>query len=144
MIENIETLLDNYAAWLHDTMRLHTANDPDWIEITTPFLDRHNDYLQVYVRCSDDTYLLTDDGYTLVDLEQSSVDLESVELQQFISMLLAGFSVRQEGERLEVETTKRDFPQRLNDLIQAMLAIDHLAYITAVTSPAEPAIETKE
>ena len=48
MIEEIERLLGQYVAWLKDRTSLRQLND--WVEITTPYLDRHNDYLQIYAR----------------------------------------------------------------------------------------------
>ena len=40
-------------------------------EITTPFVDRHNDSLQIYLFQENGNYVLTDDGYTLSNLEMS-------------------------------------------------------------------------
>ena len=128
MTLNIQSRIDEYTVWLRDNIHLRPTDDPVWVEITTPFLDRYNDYLQIYLRQTEDAYLLTDDGYTLVDLEQSGAAIDSPEVQATIAMVLARFNVRREGERLEVQATQHDFPQRLNDLAQAMLAVDHLAY----------------
>jgi len=48
MIDEIQVLLDKYLQWLKDKTVLRQVND--WVEITTPYLDRHNDYLQMYAR----------------------------------------------------------------------------------------------
>lgn len=128
MTLNIQSRIDEYTVWLRDNIHLRPADDPDWVEITMPFLDRHNDYLQIYVRRTNDAYLLTDDGYTLVDLEQSGTAIDTPDVQAMIAMTLARLSVRREGDRLEVQATQHDFPRRLNDLVQAMLAVGHLAY----------------
>jgi hypothetical protein len=45
-MEEIKTLMDQYVAWLRSKTTLRQV--ADWIEITTPYLDRHNDYLQIY------------------------------------------------------------------------------------------------
>ena len=37
-------LLNQYWKWLKEKTTLRQIND--WYEITTPYLDRHNDYLQ--------------------------------------------------------------------------------------------------
>ena len=47
-MEEIKTLMDQYVAWLRSKTTLRQV--ADWIEITTPYLDRHNDYLQIYAR----------------------------------------------------------------------------------------------
>ena len=38
----IEKLLDDYRVWLKDKTTLREVNSK-WVEITTPYLDRHND-----------------------------------------------------------------------------------------------------
>ncbi|OEG71791.1 hypothetical protein ATZ36_12720 [Candidatus Endomicrobiellum trichonymphae] len=40
----------------------------DWVEITTPYIDRHNDYIQIYIKKSKGSFILTDYGYTVDDL----------------------------------------------------------------------------
>jgi len=75
MINEIQELLDKYLLWLKDKTTLRQVGD--WVEITTPYLDRHNDYLQIYVKRSNGGYILTDDGYTIGDLRQSGCEIES-------------------------------------------------------------------
>ena len=48
MIEEVQVLLDRYVAWLKDKSTLRQIDD--WVQITTPYLDRHNDYLQIYAK----------------------------------------------------------------------------------------------
>jgi len=48
MISDIQNLLDKYIFWLKDRTVLREVKD--WVEITTPYLDRHNDYLQIYAK----------------------------------------------------------------------------------------------
>ena len=42
----IEKLLNDYRAWLKDKTTLREING-QWVEITTLYLDRHNDSLQI-------------------------------------------------------------------------------------------------
>jgi len=69
MIEEVTTLVECYRSWLKDKTALREINGH--IEITTPFLDRHNDFIQIYARRENDGFLLTDDGYTIDDLSMS-------------------------------------------------------------------------
>ena len=48
MIHEVQKLLDAYLAWLKDKTQLRQV--ADWVEITTPYLDRNNDYLQIYAQ----------------------------------------------------------------------------------------------
>jgi hypothetical protein len=99
------------------------------VEITTPYLDRHNDYLQIYVKKANGAYLLTDDGYILADLEQSGCILNSEKRQALLKMTLNGFGVQQNEGALEVKATAENFPLRKHDLTQAMIAINDLFYM---------------
>lgn len=124
----IDGLLADYVRWLRS--RLHAKAAGDWVEITTPFLDRHNDHLQIYVRRQGDGYLLTDAGETISDLRMSGCDLDSDRRQDILRTTLNGFGVRMEDESLVVNASQGDFPTRKHSLVQAMLAINDLYYLS--------------
>jgi hypothetical protein len=128
MIEEIQGLIDRYAAWLRDKTSLREVND-DWVEITTPYLDRHNDCLQIYARRQDGGYVLTDDGWVMEDLVTSGCSLTSPKRQALLRMTLSGFGVQMKNEALEVHASADNFPLRKHNLIQAMLAVDDLFYL---------------
>ena len=69
MATDCKTLVEAYLAWLRD--RISVAEIDGVCEITTPFLDRHNDQLQIYVEREGDRLRLTDDGYVIGDLQSS-------------------------------------------------------------------------
>jgi Domain of unknown function DUF1828 len=52
--------------------------------ITTPFVDRHNDYLQIYAKQENDRYILTDDNYIVEDLEQSGFNLGTIKRKEIL------------------------------------------------------------
>jgi hypothetical protein len=105
-VHEIEKLLHDYRAWLKDNTTLREVNG-DWVEITTPYLDRHNDALQIYARAENGGYVLTDDSYTIHDLEASGCN---------------GFEVRMNNEAIEVHASAENFPARKHNLIQAILS----------------------
>ncbi len=127
MIQDIQKLLDDYTAWLRDKTSLRQL--ADWIEITTPYLDRHNDYVQMYAKKSNGSFVLTDDGYTIDDLEQSGCKLSSPKRQDLLRMTLNGFGVQLHGNALEVHATQDNFALRKHNLIQAMLAVNDMFYL---------------
>lgn len=94
-INEAQALLDQYWAWLRDKTTLRQVRD--WIEITTPYSDRHDDHLQIYAKRRDGGYLLTDGGYVLADLEQSGCRLDSPERQALLKVTLNGFGVQVTG-----------------------------------------------
>jgi hypothetical protein len=129
MIEEIRQLLDRYVAWLRDKTVLRQINDK-WVEITTPYLDRHNDCLQIYARRAEQGYVLTDDGQVLQDLQMSECGLEgSRKRQALLEMTLNGFGVQLNNNAIEVRASKSDFGLRKHNLIQAMLAVSDLFYL---------------
>ena len=140
MIGEVQSLLDQYWSWLREETRLREIEK--WIEITTPYLDRHNDNLQIYVSRSDEGLLLTDDGYVLEDLEQSGCKLDTDKRQALLKMTLNGFGVRiqENGKALEVVASTHDFALRKHNLVQAMLAVSDLFYLA---SPSSPVCSTK-
>jgi hypothetical protein len=127
MIEEIQNLIDSYLTWLKDKTILRQGKD--WVEITTPYLDRHNDYLQIYAKRQNGNYLLTDDGYVLEDLDQSGCKLESPKRQALLKITLNGFGVQEKEGRLEVHASSDNFSLRKHNLIQAMLAVNDLFYL---------------
>lgn len=129
MIGDVQKLLDDYVVWLRDKTLSRTV--ADWVEITSPFLDRHNDYIQIYAKKSNGSYLLTDDGYTIADLAQSGCKLDSPKRQQLLKMTLNGFGVKLNGESLEVQASPENFALRKHNLVQAMLAVNDMFYLAA-------------
>lgn len=129
MIEEIRQLTEQYHAWLGEKTNLRSVEDR--VEITAPFLDRHNDYIQIYVRRSDDGYFLTDDGETIDDLELSGCKLDSPKRQALLRTTLNGFGVQLDGNTnaLAVRTTAMDFALKKHNLLQAMLAVNDLFYL---------------
>lgn len=127
MINEIQDLMDQYVKWLRRKTSLREVDG--WIEITTPYLDRHNDYLQIYVRRQNGSYILTDEGYILDDLEQSGCKLDSPKRTALLNMTLNGFGIKLTQGALEVRASPEDFALRKHNLIQAMLAVNDLFYL---------------
>jgi len=127
MMQDIQRLMDAYHAWLKDKSVLRQIDQ--WVEITTPYLDRHNDYVQIYAKPANGGFMLTDDGYTIDDLEQSGCKLESRKRQDLLKMTLNGFGVQLDGKALQVHASPDNFALRKHNLIQAMLAVNDMFYL---------------
>lgn len=132
MIKDIQNLIDDYHVWLKDKTVLHQIGQ--WIAITTPYLDRHNDYLQIYVKKTNGGFLLTDDGYIIDDLKQSGYKLDSQKNQELLQMTLNGFGVKKDGNELQVHASVESFASRKHNLLQAMLAVNDMFYLAIETS----------
>ncbi len=129
MIGEIQSLLDQYWIWLRDRTSLREIGG--WMEITTPYLDRHNDCLQIYAKRSSGGFVLTDDGYIVDDLEQSGCKIDSGKRRDLLKMTLNGFGVQMIDKALEIRTSSDNFALRKHNLIQAMLAVSDLFYLVS-------------
>ena len=129
MIGDVQALLDQYWIWLRDRTSLREIGD--WTEITTPYLDRHNDCLQIYAKRVNGGFVLTDDGYVVDDLEQSGCKIDSTKRQALFKTTLNGFGVKINDKALEVHASADNFALRKHNLVQAMLAVNDLFYLAS-------------
>lgn len=130
MKDEVAKLVDDYWHWLKDKTLLKGLGQ-NWVEITTPHLDRHNDCLQIYAKRTDNGYLLTDDGYIISDLSISGCSLDTAKRQKVLKTVLAGFGVQLDGKELFVQSSSKDFPIKKHNLVQAMLAVNDLFYLSS-------------
>jgi hypothetical protein len=96
-------------------------------ELTTPFLDRHNDHLQIYAeRLDSDRFLLSDDGYIISELRTSGIERRGDRRQDVFQGLLSGYGVELTHNELRVEASSTNLGQRVHNLVQAMLSLDDM------------------
>ncbi len=122
--QECEQLIEEYVEWLRKGLSIESLEKA--CELTTPFLDRHNDHLQIYAVKKNGKIVLTDDGYILSDLRTSGVELITQKRKAILESVLNGFGVRLEGKQLMVEASQRNIGRRLHILIQAMLAVNDM------------------
>jgi hypothetical protein len=127
MIDEIKRLVNNYQSWLNQKYIFKQIDD--WVEITTPFLDRHNDSLQIYIKRTNGEYILTDDGYIIQDLLLSGCNIDTEKREKLLQITLNGFGVKKDRDRLVIKATESNFPIKKHNLVQAMLAVNDLFYL---------------
>lgn len=130
----MQAMIDDYFLWLRDKTILKKVKDQsstDWIRITTPHLDRHNDCLQIYAQETNSKWTLTDDGSTIEDIVSSGCKMESPKRKRLLEQTIASLGVQlgASGEDLFVHATPENFPIKKHSLIQAMLAVNDLFYL---------------
>lgn len=122
--------MDNYYGWLKDKTILHEVKD--WVEITTPFIDRHNDYIQIYVKKENGKFILSDDRYTIEDLRMCGCEINKPKRKKLLDVTLNGFGVQKdENDTLYLTTSVDDFPQKKHRLVQAILAVNDLFFTSS-------------
>ena len=118
-------LKEKYISWLEDEITVNKIGE--YIEVTSPFLDRYNDYLQVYAKLENDKeILLTDDSYIINNLEMSGIDMKSSRRKQLLQSFLNKYNVKLEDSALVAKSSIEDFPQKILFLMQAMLNVDDM------------------
>jgi len=119
-----ERLIADYLRWLKEGLQVSELEGS--CRIATPFVDRHNDEIEIYVERRNGGLLLTDDGYTIADLASSGMVFGTDKRKAHLTVILNGFGVRQEGDELQVHASPQDFPQKKHNLVQAMLAVNDM------------------
>ncbi len=131
----MKELIESYISWLKQKINYKEING--YYEITTPFVNHINDYIQFYLKRDErDRIYMTDDGETLSNLEMSGVEISTPARKRELDTILNGFGVIIKGKELTTIATPPTFPMRKHNYLQALMAVDDLYVI------ASPKIET--
>jgi len=140
MTDIIDLLQNRYWDWVRAET---TVSDLGGIyEITTPYLDRFNDCIQLYAKVIDsDRILITDGGETLEDMSLSDYSLSSGKWTPIFQEILNGFniSLNRQDNSLCAECSVHDFPVVAHNIIQAILAVNDVSYISTSGKVSEQA-----
>ena len=123
---DIQKMLDDYSSWLRK--EISVSKHGEYYELTTPFLDRFNDYLQIYVKQNESGEItLTDDGYIIGNLLSSGISLGSNSKRKaMLDRILRNYSMELVNDSITTNATIQDFPQKKHHMVQAMLSIDDI------------------
>lgn len=120
--------IKSYISWLKDNLT-EVKVAPGIIEVTTPFLDRHNDYTQIYIEEKEDgEYRLTDDAYIISDLRMCGIDPYSKKRKKLIldAARKRGVQVDLDTDELWLTAMKEDLGEAQHYLLQTMLDVNDL------------------
>lgn len=123
---NIQQMINSYAEWIKS--EISVAKFGEYYELTTPYLDRFNDYLQIYVKQDEDgTITMSDDGYIIGNLISSGVNFSnSPKRKAMLQKIARKYSVYFENEEIMIRANKETFPMKKHLLIQAMIDTDDM------------------
>ena len=125
-----DTFIDDYLKWLKLNMTEEKL-DNGIIEITTPFLDKNNDYTQIYVQKKDQNKLVISDyGYIISELIMLGIDMNLPKRKEIIQTIVNRFGVKLINDTITVECVLEDYPKAKHNLLQAMLAVDDIFYLS--------------
>jgi hypothetical protein len=122
----LDDIVDKYYQWLRASTFTRVKDGIG--EITTPFLDRHNDALQIYVTKEGNNIVLSDFGHTISDLEMCGCKIDTEKRKKIFSQTINKFGIKSNGEDLYIEATANDVSWKKHCLIQAILAINDIFY----------------
>lgn len=117
----VKDFIKEYIDWIKNNSAQIQIND--YVEISTPFLDSHNDYLQLYIKHEGDRYILTDDGAVINDLIMNGCDVSTKKRREMINQLAASLGVTIKGKEIQTEASVGNIAQKQHSMYQAMLKI---------------------
>ncbi|MDR2971076.1 MAG: DUF1828 domain-containing protein [Bacteroidales bacterium] len=123
---DIQKMISDYTAWLRK--EITTAAFGEYAELTTPYMDRFNDYLQIYVKQDANGIItLTDDGYIVGNLISSGMKFnKGSSRRKALDKIAMNFNVSIVDEAITTTASVHNFPQKKHMMVQAMLAVDDL------------------
>jgi hypothetical protein len=130
---DIKKMINDYSTWLK--MEITITTHGEYVELTTPYMDRFNDYLQIYAtQNTDGTITLTDDGFIIKNLISSGMTFKKgSSRQKLIEGIAKKFNISICNDAITTSATVNNFPQKKHMMVQAMLAIDDL-FVLSTTS----------
>jgi len=124
---DVQELINNYTEWLRREITFSKVGE--YYEITTPFLNSANDYLQIYVKQEENEIFFSDDGDTIHDLELNGLNFTSAR-KKLLKQLLASYGVQINGKELTTRGPISMFPQKKHMFVQAMLSVDDMFMVS--------------
>lgn len=124
---DIENLIDDYLKWLKNEISF--AKIGEYYEISTPFLNNANDYLQIYVRQQGNDIYFSDDGSTLNNIFATGITLTE-NRREYLNNMLYQYGVQLKKNEIIAKSPIGDFSHKKHMFIQAMLRVEDLLATT--------------
>lgn len=126
---DIQKYINDYINWLKNEITFNKIGE--YYEITTPYLDSNNDYIQIYVKQEDQTICFSDDSYTINTLKANGLQLTKTRKSQLDNILLQ-FGTELKGTELISRSSPNEFPIKKHMFVQAILHVSDM-YLTSRT-----------
>lgn len=129
----MKNLIDSYYDWLKEDTCYEKLGE--YTKVSTPFLDRHNDCIEFYMKYNKDgTIYITDDGYILNDLISCGVKLDNKEQTKLLNNFLHSYNIKlEDGNCLTMTTRSNNLPSKINGYIQGLLTVNNFYYLYTAT-----------
>lgn len=121
----MKKLINSYYDWLKENTICESIGE--YTKVSTPFLDRHNDCIEFYIKLNPNgNIFFTDDGYVLDDLESYGFNFNSPRRKKLLNDILSSFHITLDDGCLTSTTTVNQFAITKHFYIQAIMAINDL------------------
>lgn len=121
--------ITTYTDWIKNNSAQKIING--FTEITTPFLDQHNDMIQFYIQRDGDQFFFTDDGYILGDLEMNGFSL-TPKRRELIQSIAQMMNVEIKDKAITTITTNPSkVAEKEHTMIQAILKFSDMFYLVS-------------
>ena len=128
-MDSAKNFINEYLDWIKNNSSQISIGD--YNEITTPFVDAHNDHIRFYISKKNGGYILSDDGYTINDLEMCGCDIKSKKRKQLMTQIAEGIGVSIIDNCIVVESSAQDIARKQHIMIQAILKMSDMFLTTS-------------
>lgn len=124
--EYLESLQDSVSM-----KEIQRENDGQiFYELTLPYLDRQNDFLQIYLRKDDnDQWILCDDGYTIENLKLSLLEFDPDTVLAETLCMNHGIVATNKGDILYTKCPKCDLVYTIHRFGKFLVDFETIAYV---------------
>lgn len=133
-MNELSKIVDEYYTWLR--AKTHVINDEltQWTAISTPFNGIFNDRIEVYCKKENGKWILTDGGETLNLLEEVGVQINrSTKRKSIVDSIIKNYGIGERSGEFFTEANKDNFSQKKHNLVQALLELHELEYLSEKT-----------
>ncbi|MFV0482222.1 MAG: DUF1828 domain-containing protein [Campylobacteraceae bacterium] len=128
---SINSLINSYTNFIQESMSIEEIHNKLY-SVETPFLDRKNDFITIYIKINKEQIELTDNGETILDLELSGMHFNTPKRKEELNFVLNGHSIRINRGTKELLTIANSttFAQKFHSLIQAIISVNDMFVLT--------------
>lgn len=129
---NVALFENTYYKWLKNELVFSDIED-GYVSISSPFVDTNFDNINLYAKfLNKDNIEVSDFGYTIFNLEEAGIHLDkrSKVAWRIYNTALTDFGITREGDNLLIRTSFDNFPIAKNRLVQAIMRINDIAYLS--------------
>ncbi len=113
--------LELYSSWFKQNME--QRNIDGVVSLTLPYLDKSNDFIEIYIIKKENNFFLTDDGETLNSLELEGITFSDDDCK--LNSILHSFGVLREENELTIECQPNELALKIHMLSMCIMQVSN-------------------